>query len=65
MTLAMPQNQDWGLSRHTGNLAVLKFIGHEISEEHHGPPSARRYEYDPTYMLRGLRELHLQFTPVS
>jgi len=34
-----------------------------ISEEHHGPPDARRYEYDPTYMLRGLRELHLEFTP--
>jgi hypothetical protein len=23
--------------------------------------NARRYEYDPTYMLRGLRELHLEF----
>ena len=35
-----------------------------VSEAHHGPPSARRYEYDPTYMLRGLKELHLEFDPV-
>jgi hypothetical protein len=33
-----------------------------ISEAAHGPADARRYEYDPTYMLRGLRELHLEFT---
>jgi len=36
-----------------------------ISDAHHGPPSARRYEYAPTYMLRGLQELHLEFTPVG
>ena len=36
-----------------------------ISEAHHGPADARRYEYDPTYMLRGLRELHLEFTPAE
>ena len=23
--------------------------------------SARRYDYDPTYMLRGLKELHVEF----
>ena len=36
-----------------------------IAEAHHGPPDARRYEYDPTYMLRGLRELFLEFTPAA
>jgi cytochrome P450 len=36
-----------------------------VSEAHHGPADARRYEYDPTYMLRGLRKLHLEFTPVA
>jgi cytochrome P450 len=35
-----------------------------ISEAAHGPPGARRYEYTPTYMLRGLENLHLEFTPV-
>ena len=24
---------------------------------------ARRFEYAPTYILRGLQNLHLQFTP--
>jgi cytochrome P450 len=34
-----------------------------ISDEHHGPAGARRYEYAPTYILRGLQRLHLEFTP--
>jgi cytochrome P450 len=34
-----------------------------LSEEHHGPPGARRFAYAPTYVLRGLEELHLEFTP--
>jgi cytochrome P450 len=32
-----------------------------ISEEHHGPPGERRFQYIPTYILRGLTELHLDF----
>lgn len=35
-----------------------------ISEAAHGPSGARRYEYTPIYMLRGLERLHLQFTPI-
>jgi cytochrome P450 len=35
-----------------------------LSEQHHGPASARRFEYEPTFILRGLRRLHLEFTPV-
>lgn len=34
-----------------------------ISEAAHGPLGARRYEYDPTYILRGLKSLHLEITP--
>jgi len=34
-----------------------------ISEEHHGPPGSRRFDYAPTYILRGLNRLHLQFDP--
>ena len=37
----------------------------KISEEHHGPPDARRYEYAPTYILRGLQRLHVEYTPVD
>jgi cytochrome P450 len=36
-----------------------------ISEAEHGPPDARRYEYVPTFILRGLRSLHLEFRPVG
>ncbi|HEY4397667.1 MAG TPA: cytochrome P450 [Acidimicrobiia bacterium] len=36
-----------------------------ISEAEHGPPGARRYEYVPTFILRGLRALHLEFTSVA
>jgi hypothetical protein len=36
-----------------------------ISESHHGPAGARRWQYSPTWMLRGLEELHLEFTPVD
>ena len=32
-----------------------------ISEAEHGPPGARRYDYAPTYILRGLSRLHLEF----
>ncbi len=34
-----------------------------INEDKHGPPNARRYEYAPTYILRGLNRLYLTFTP--
>ena len=36
-----------------------------LSAEHHGPPGARRFRYEPTWILRGLTELHLEFTPAE
>jgi cytochrome P450 len=36
-----------------------------ISEEIHGPRGARRYSYLPTFILRGLTNLDLEFTPIS
>ena len=29
------------------------------------PPATRRFEYEPTWVLRGLRELHIEFTPTD
>lgn len=40
-----------------------RFADLRIAEEHHGPADARDYEYAPTYMLRGLQNLHLELTP--
>jgi cytochrome P450 len=33
-----------------------------ISDEAHGPAGARRFQYAPTYILRGLQRLELEFT---
>jgi cytochrome P450 len=36
-----------------------------LSDEHHGPPTARRFTYEPTWVLRGLSKLSLEFTPAD
>ena len=36
-----------------------------LSDEHHGPAGARRFRYEPTWVLRGLTELHLEWTPLG
>jgi cytochrome P450 len=55
------------LARAEGRITVerlLERVGDiRISEAEHGPPDARRYEYAPTYILRGLQRLHLELTP--
>jgi len=33
-----------------------------VDEEFHGPAGARRYTYEPTYILRGLTDIHVRFT---
>jgi cytochrome P450 len=48
------------LARLLARMADIK-----ISEREHGPAGARRYEYSPTYMLRGLERLHLEFTEIT
>lgn len=32
-----------------------------ISEAHHGPAGARRYNFEPTYTFRSLSDLHIEF----
>jgi cytochrome P450 len=34
-----------------------------LSEAHHGPSGARTVRYEPSYIIRGLADLHVQFTP--
>ncbi|BBX23563.1 hypothetical protein MTER_29740 [Mycolicibacter terrae] len=31
----------------------------------HGPREARRYNVEPTFIMRGLQDLHLEFDPVG
>lgn len=34
-----------------------------IDADEHGPADDRHYRYEPTYILRGLTDLHIRFTP--
>jgi len=35
-----------------------------VSEAHHGSPGDYRFEYEPTFILRALKNLHLEFDPI-
>jgi cytochrome P450 len=54
------------LARAEGCVSVERLLDRlrdlKISEAEHGPAGARRYDYAPTYILRGLKHLHLEFT---
>jgi cytochrome P450 len=55
------------LARAEGRVAINRFLDRTadiaISAEHHGPAGDRRYEYLPTFFLRGLTQLHLDLVP--
>jgi cytochrome P450 len=57
------------LARSEGRISVERILDRmrdiRLSEEHHGPAGARRFEYEPTWVLRGLHELHIEFTPAD
>jgi cytochrome P450 len=52
------------LVRHEGRITVERMLARfrdiRLSEAHHGPPGARRFEHTPTYILRGVEALHLE-----
>ncbi len=54
------------LARVEGRVSIERILDRmsdiRISEVEHGPIGDRRYTYEPTYILRGLSELHLAFT---
>ena len=55
------------LARVEGRVSIERILDRmadiKINEVKHGPADDRRYRYEPTYILRGLSELHLTFTP--
>jgi cytochrome P450 len=57
------------LARAEGRVSLERILDRmgdiRLSEEHHGPPGARRLSYEPTWILRGLTDLHLEFTPLG
>ena len=56
------------LARAEGRVSLERILDRmrdiRLSEEHHGPSGARRFDYEPTWLLRGLTQLHLEFQPV-
>lgn len=57
------------LARVEGVITVQRLLDRmrdiTISESAHGPAGDRRYAYEPTFLLRGLTELHIEFTPAK
>jgi cytochrome P450 len=57
------------LARSEGRISLDRILDRmrdiRLSEEHHGPPGAHHYRYEPTWILRGLSDLHLEFTPAE
>jgi cytochrome P450 len=55
------------LARAEGRVTIERLLDRmtdlRISEAHHGSPDARHYDYVPTYILRGVSRLHLEFEP--
>ncbi len=57
------------LARAEGRISIERILDRtrdiRLSEEHHGPPGDRRFGYEPTWVLRGLHDLHIEFTPTE
>ncbi|OBA69223.1 cytochrome [Mycolicibacterium elephantis] len=57
------------LARAEGRISLNRILDRmsdlTISTEHHGPPGNRDFTFEPTFIMRGLSELHITFTPVG
>jgi cytochrome P450 len=57
------------LARVEGQITINRLLDRtsdfRISEAKHGPPANRQYHYESTFLLRGLKELHIEFTQVD
>jgi cytochrome P450 len=57
------------LARVEGRVSIERILDRmgdiTINELNHGPVDARRWNYEPTFILRGLSELNLTFTPTE
>ena len=57
------------LARVEGRVSIERILDRmadiTIDEDKHGPIGDRSYTYEPTFILRGLTELNIKFTPVA
>ncbi|OBF28499.1 cytochrome P450 [Mycobacterium sp. ACS4331] len=53
------------LARTEGRISLNRILDRmkdiRVSDTHHGKPGARSYTYEPTFIMRGLNELHIEF----
>jgi cytochrome P450 len=54
------------LARVEGRVSLERMLDRmgeiSVDEQFHGPADARHYNYEPTYILRGLTDIHVRFT---
>lgn len=57
------------LARAEGRITFERLLSRtreiRLSDEHHGPTGKRSYDYEPTWILRGLRKLYVELTPAD
>jgi cytochrome P450 len=55
------------LGRMEAKIAIKRLLARtadiRLSVEHHGPPAARSFRFEPTYSFRNLADLHAEFVP--
>jgi cytochrome P450 len=56
------------LARSEGRIALERILDRmadiRISEKEHGPKGARRFEHPQTFIVHGVEQLHMEFTPL-
>lgn len=57
------------LARVEGRVSIERILDRmgdiTIDEDKHGPAGERSYTYEPTFILRGLTEINIRFTPLA
>ena len=57
------------LARVEGRVSIERILDRmadiTIDEDKHGPAGSRSYTYEPTFILRGLTDINIKFTPAS
>lgn len=57
------------LARMEARVTIESFLAHtrdiRIDESFHGPVGARRYDYEPEYVMRTVKSLHLEVEPLE